>query len=107
LGLLLCSACAGRREQRPAPAVQDYATPGEIVGEVVRREAGEPVGGATVTLVGDDDASLTTRTDPRGWFAFYGVAPGAYVVLAGDRDVDEGVLVHLPPGRGRRVNLAL
>lgn len=103
LGLLLCVGCAGRRETTP-PSVQDHATPGEIVGELLHGERGEPVSGAVVVLIGEV-TTTTTQTDRRGWFAFHGVAPGAYVVLPVERDVDEGLVVSLPPGRGRRVSL--
>jgi hypothetical protein len=103
LGLLLCVACAARRETT-TPSVQDHATPGEIVGELLQGERGEPVSGATVALIGEVTTTMT-QTDRRGWFAFRGVAPGAYVVLPVERDVHEGLVVRLPSGRGRRVSL--
>lgn len=78
--------------------------PGTIQG-AVRTAEGQAVPGAEVRLTGEGS---TVRTDPEGSFAFTGLAPGSYLVVAETAAVGAASLrVELRPGANEEVVLEL
>ncbi len=64
---------------------------------VVRNAAGDPVGGAAVSVI---DLRLDTTTDPDGSFSFSGVAPGEHLLSVRDPRFGGAVLRVLVAGAG-------
>jgi len=81
--ILLGLAAAACEAQRPAYQAQSY----KVAGTVVNPVTGEPVRGATVKLLSQNEntALSTARTDDEGRFSLAGVAAGKYRLLAARR----------------------
>jgi hypothetical protein len=93
----------------PGPAVAKFVLsnrPATIRG-VVRDGSGEPIAGALVQL----DGLRAIRADNRGQFEFYGLAPGAYRLIATFEPPPRGgassMAVSLEEGQDRSIDLAL